>query len=91
MTPEERNTFVQTPTSINVQRLKLIVPSDTVDLPYKSIGLWVGKNGSIKFLPVNNPDNEPVTMDDIWNVYLPIEVRRVFATGTTATVYAWVA
>ncbi len=61
-----------------------IVPNDAVDLPRTSRALYVGSTGDITVQLVNS-----VTSITLKNVVagslLPLRIKRVFATSTTAT------
>ncbi|MET4102711.1 hypothetical protein ABIE58_002147 [Roseovarius sp. MBR-78] len=59
-----------------------VTPSDTIDLPDVAIGLYVETGGSISFVTVAGSTRSIVVAD--FSI-LPIGVRRVNATGTTAT------
>lgn len=60
------------------------VKSDTVDLAVNTRGLWVGGAGGVQVLMVS--DDVPVTFTAVpAGTLLPICVRRVYLTGTTAT------
>lgn len=76
------------PTSLTGQcrRVEAVTPSDTADLPHYAKALRIGTGGTLKILPLANDDDKPVTVTvvdgEIWSFS---QVRRVFATGTTAT------
>lgn len=58
--------------------------SDSVDLP-KYVVVHVVGAGNIVFLPPNNDDADPVLITGAPVGYtVPWEVRRIYATGTTA-------
>jgi hypothetical protein len=60
----------------------LVVPSDTVDLPYHAM-LWVGGAGAVVF---DTAYGTTLTIPAVpAGTLLPWIVRRVRATGTTAT------
>jgi len=59
-----------------------VVPNDATDLPVCSRALYVGAAGDIRLTTVNN---STVTLRNLPAGILPMRVRRVFATGTTAT------
>lgn len=61
-----------------------VTPHDTNDLATYPKALWIGADGNIVVIPVENADNAPVTFAVSQGV-LPVQVRRVLATGTTAT------
>lgn len=59
------------------------VLSDTDDLEEYAKGFYVSVAGAVKYLPIKNADDEPVTKT--CNVgYHPIQIRRIFTTGTDA-------
>ena len=62
---------------------RAVTPSDTVDLPQPTDALWVGGAGNVAAVLQNN---QPVVFTAVpAGAWLPIAVRRVNATGTTAT------
>ncbi len=66
---------------------KAITPSDTVDLTSYASGIVVVTAGNLKFLPAGNDDADTITITGATVGYVPpFQVRRVFATGTTASV-----
>lgn len=76
---------------LQVGRAQTVVPSNTDDIyfvgsqPNKVIPcvLYVGTSGNLK---VRTAGGDDVTFNNIQNgSFLPINVVRVFATGTTAT------
>ncbi len=63
-----------------------IVPSDTVDLASYAAGLVVVAAGNVKYIPSQNADADTITVTGATvGMIIPHQVRRVFATGTTAT------
>lgn len=64
-----------------------ITPSDVDDLaPHYAKALYVGGDGDLTILPVDHGDGAPVTLVGVKaGSLLPVRVRRVYATGTTAT------
>lgn len=68
----------------------VVSPSNTVDLdPYAKSILIGATGGTLKFIPLHAADDTGVTIDVAANQLIPIQARRIFATGTTATpVYA---
>lgn len=61
-----------------------ITPDDNNDLPTVSRGLWVGSGGDINVVLANSTD--PVLISNVPDgSLLPFRVKRVHATGTTAT------
>jgi hypothetical protein len=67
---------------------RAVTPSDTVDLAPYAKSLVVLAAGTLKILPMQNGDASPIAYTDPLpaNTVIPFMVRRVFATGTTATV-----
>jgi hypothetical protein len=62
-----------------------VTPSDTVDLPYVSRGIYVGGLGNLKVVMASPMGDATVTFTAVpVGVLLPIAVSRVMATGTTA-------
>lgn len=65
-----------------------ITTSDSSDLPSNTRGLLIGTAGDIKIAGVNQTDAQAVTIPSgclntgQWH---PMRVRKIFATGTTAT------
>ena len=64
----------------------VVTPSDTVDLATYAAGVVVVTAGNVRYLPSQNLDANPITITAATvGLVLPHQVRRVFATGTTAT------
>jgi len=62
-----------------------VTKSDTADiLPYAK-ALYVGTGGDLVIIPVGNRDQDPVTFKAHPVGYMPVQVRRVLSTGTTAS------
>lgn len=64
-----------------------VTPSDTVDIasPYAK-ALYIGVAGDITVLPLNATDTSQAILFKAHPVgYMPVQVRRVMATGTAAT------
>ena len=76
-----RSVAVQSP----ARSATVVTKSDTVDTPYKSI--WVGGTGNVTVLMINaTDDTQTVTFTAVpAGTLLPIQVRRVMSTATTAT------
>lgn len=61
-----------------------VTPNDGADLANTSRGLWVGQGGDVAVILVN--DTASVVIANVsGGSLLPIRVKRVLATGTTAT------
>ncbi|WP_419900644.1 spike base protein, RCAP_Rcc01079 family [Roseomonas sp. USHLN139] len=60
-----------------------VTPSDTVDLPTRPRGLWIGGGGTVV---VQGASGVAVPFYNVVSgTLLPLRARRVLATGTTAT------
>lgn len=59
----------------------VITPHDTNELVYTSRALYIGGSGDVK---VTTADGTDITFVGVSGI-LPIRVKRVFSTGTTAT------
>ncbi len=66
------------------RRAEAVTPSDTTDLTYYAKGLYVGQAGDVTVLMTAAPDGAAVTFKAHPIGYLPVQVRRVLETGTTA-------
>lgn len=70
-------------------KFKTITPSDTDDIKYgssnveQSVGLYVGGSGDIQVM--SSKGDIVVFRNIIQGSFLPILVKRVYATNTTAT------
>ena len=65
-----------------------IIPSDTVDLPTYAKAIKCNAAGHVMILPVAAYQSgvlTPVKFTVTAGEYIPVQVARVFATGTTAT------
>lgn len=71
--------------SAPARRLEAVTPSDTVDLPTSGKALYVGVAGDLRIVPVASPDGVGITLKNHPVGYVAVQVRRVFATGTTAS------
>ncbi|HAW46890.1 hypothetical protein C6W92_15335 [Roseovarius sp. A46] len=59
-----------------------VVPDDTIDLPHVAVGLYTEAGGAISIVTVSG-ETRTVTVADF--SILPVGVRRVNASGTTAS------
>ena len=65
-------------------RSAAVTPSDSVDLPNVSRALWVGGAGNVAVMLAD--DTSAVTFVSVAaGTLLPLRVKRVMATNTTAT------
>lgn len=63
-----------------------IVPSDTQNLPWQSRAVYVGTGGVIRCtFRDNDPASQVVDLVVKQGEYHPVGLKRVFATGTTAS------
>lgn len=64
-----------------------VTPSDIVDLPAPyAKALYIGSAGSIVILPLNaTDDTQTLTFANHPVGYMPVQVRRVLNTGTSAS------
>jgi hypothetical protein len=66
------------------RRLAAVTPSDSVDLARYGC-LKVGGAGTIAMIAADDPDGAPQNWSAAAGEIVPVIVRRVLATGTTAT------
>lgn len=59
-----------------------VTPDDGTDLPFVGVGLYIQTGGTVTFITVAET-TRTVTVAD--GSIIPVGVRRVMATGTTAT------
>lgn len=63
-----------------------VTPSDSVNLTTWARALWVGSAGNLKVIMAGDATNTPVTFRGVKaGVWMPIQVKRVYATGTSAS------
>lgn len=63
----------------------VITPHDDNELTSVAKGLWIASEGTVKFLPVGS--TEPIQTGELAaGTVIPFFVRKVFDTGTDATV-----
>ena len=67
------------------RRAAAVAPSDTADLTTYAKALYVGAAGNVRVLTVGAEDGDAVTFANHPVGWLPVQVRRVLTTGTTAT------
>lgn len=67
-------------------RAAAVTPNDDTDLTVYAKALFIGVAGDVVAIPVGNADDAPVTFKNCAaGSVLPVQVRRVKATSTTAT------
>jgi hypothetical protein len=60
-----------------------VTPSDTANLTKEARALWIGGGGNVKVITV---DGSTITMVGVAaGSIIPVRVKRVFSTDTTAT------
>jgi hypothetical protein len=62
-----------------------VTPNDSTDLAEYATSLYIGTAGNLVVLPVGHNDGATITLANHPVGYCPIQVRRVLATGTTAS------
>ncbi len=63
-----------------------VTPSDTANLAAYAKSLYIGVTGDVTVVPMNAAaDTDTVLFKAVPVGILPVQVRRVMATGTTAT------
>jgi hypothetical protein len=65
-----------------VKRLHTVTPSDTQDLPWPARALTALTDGQVR---VTSVDGDTATLFLWAGCVLPVQVKRVLATGTTST------
>lgn len=69
--------------SAPARRAEVVTPSDTTDLSATAKSLYVGSGGDVRVMPAGG--GAAVTFVGHPAGYLPVQVSRVLATGTTAS------
>ncbi|QQQ19555.1 hypothetical protein JIP62_05540 [Brevundimonas vitis] len=64
------------------RRAEAVTPSDTVDLTTYAKALYLGVGGDLTLIPAGS--TAAVTLKNHAGGYVPVQARRVLATGTTA-------
>jgi hypothetical protein len=71
------------------RRLGAVTPNDSTDLTDIPKALWVSVAGTLNVVAVNDVANTGTALGTLpVGTLVPVRVRRVRATGTTATVVA---
>lgn len=75
---------------LQTERAAAVTPSDTVNIPYVGGGdikwscvLYVGGAGNLRVL--TDGEDDVIFYNVAAGSFLPVQVKRVFATNTTAT------
>lgn len=82
----DRHAAISDATDYPAKSCKLVAPSDAADLAFVCKALLVTAPGNVSFIA--QEDADAVTIPVVAGQILPIRIKRVKATGTTATVYA---
>jgi hypothetical protein len=73
-------------TTVGIRSAATVTPSDTVDLSRITRGIFLGGAGNVAVIFADDADAAPVTLTGLASgVWHPMQVRRVMATNTTAT------
>ena len=83
-----KDPYAQRSTEVSSQArgVDAVAPNDSTDLPRYAKALYIGVTGDVVVLPMNaTDDSQTVTFKAHPVGYMPVQVRRVLATGTTAT------
>lgn len=78
-----RNTFESA--TNQARQAAVVTPDNDADLPEYAKALYIGVAGDITVVPMEATDDNGVLFKDHPAGYMPVMVRRVLATGTTAT------
>lgn len=70
-----------------ITRRVRVTPSDTVDLAPGCRALYVVSDGTVSC--TLQGESTPLTHTLLWGAVMPWQVKRVYSTGTTATMEAW--
>lgn len=69
-----------------IRRAAAVTPSDGADLTGITRGIYLGGAGNVAVIFADDADSAPVTLTGLaTGVWHPMQVRRVMATNTTAT------
>lgn len=71
--------------SAPARKVVAVTPHNDNDLAQYARCLYVGVAGDVEVIPVGNADDAPVIFKNHPIGYLPAQVRRVRAAGTTAS------
>jgi hypothetical protein len=83
---DEFQSFGATPLSFG-RKSSAVTPSDTTDLPNVAKAVVCLSDGNISIIPASEADTDFVAFVGVSAGFVPpFQVRRVMATGTTATV-----
>jgi hypothetical protein len=66
----------------------VVTPNDGADLPSVAFGLYIGTAGTLKVdcaSEASDANKVTVTFPNVVQGILPLKVKRVYATGTSAT------
>lgn len=75
---------MQTTFEYPVRDAAVVTPNDGADLPRTARAIYIGGAGALRITPINGAADITIAAVPAGTM-LPIAVRRVWATGTTAT------
>ena len=68
---------------ITIENVYDITTSDSVDLTYNTIAIYLGVSGNLRILDING--NDVVLKNLVAGIWHPIRVKKVFTTNTSAS------
>ena len=75
--------------TVTATKIYQITPNDSSDLPSQARALYIVTGGDIQFTPIKN--DVPVTLSVPNYFVFPVQVKKVFASSTTADgIYAMI-
>jgi hypothetical protein len=83
--PASESTPVSSKSSAPARKVAAITPHNTNELTLVARSLYITTGGDLKITAVDDVDADAVTITVPDNFILPVVVKKVFATGTTAT------
>jgi hypothetical protein len=84
MPPIDKNARLNDTTDYPARSLRAITPSDSAELDFIPKALWIGGAGSITVQMLEDASTVQLTGCQPGQI-IPIRVKKVMATGTTAT------
>ena len=67
------------------RKAAVVVPADGTDLDPYAVALYVGVGGNLTVTPAGNVADTGILFSNVPAGWFPVQVRRVWSTGTTAT------
>ena len=62
-----------------------VTPSDSTDLTYVTTRIYIGGTGHVRVTPLDVADDSYVLLSNLAVGYHDLRVKRIWSTGTTAT------